>query len=32
MHSLTGQMGTPVTKIKGEAVVGFDEERLASLI
>ena len=32
MHSLTGQMGTPVTRIKGEAVVGFDEERLASLI
>ncbi|MCK5772887.1 MAG: hypothetical protein KAH57_03795 [Thermoplasmata archaeon] len=32
MHSLTGQMGTPVTVIKGEAVVGFDEERLSSLI
>ncbi len=32
MHSLTGQMGTPVTKIKGEAIVGFDEERLSSLI
>ncbi len=32
MYSLSGQMGTPVTKIKGEAVVGFDQERLASLI
>ncbi len=32
MYSLTGQMGTPVTKIKGEAVVGFDQDQLDSLL
>ncbi len=32
MYTLTGQMGTPVTKIKGEAIVGFDQGRLDNLI
>jgi len=30
--SVSGQTGTPVTVIKGEAVVGFDEARLGALI
>ena len=32
MMSVSGQTGTPVTVIKGEAVVGFDEARLGALI
>ena len=32
MMNVSGQTGTPVTVIKGEAVVGFDEARLSALI
>lgn len=32
MIEASGQTGTPVTVIKGEAVVGFDEARLSALI
>lgn len=32
MIEKSGQMGVPVTDIDGSIVVGFDEERLASLL
>ena len=32
MINVSGQTGTPVTVIKGEVVVGFDEARLNQLI
>jgi len=32
MMSVSGQTGTPVTVVNGEAVVGFDEARLGALI
>lgn len=32
MIEKSGQMGVPVTEIDGSIVVGFDEERLSSLL
>ena len=32
MVKTTGQMGVPVIMVDGEAVVGFDKERLDSLL